>query len=131
MSARIMGVQTTILRGAKRGVMSPKKGNKQYFKGTGANTPGFITRKGRFRVDPYKVVRFIVPDLNDFNLKPYVSHKCPKQNSSPMDGESLLEALKEQPMASAKVWQGKIPQGNMTGQSDEDSGFFSRLLGKR
>ena len=48
--------------------------------GHGAKSVGFTTRKGGYKVVPDKVTRFVVPELNDFALKPYVSRKVQKES---------------------------------------------------
>eukprot|EP00729_Bicosta_minor_P006076 gene6076-1466_t len=80
----------TVLRGARRGVMSAKNGNKEYYRGRGCNKTGFLTRKGRFVVDPFRVVSFVVPDLSQCQLKPYVSYKGAKVESSVLTSDQLL-----------------------------------------
>ena len=39
---------------------------------------GYVTTKGKFRVDIDKVPFYNVPDLTGFYLKPYVPHTTPK-----------------------------------------------------
>ena len=34
--------------------------------GRRCNPTGFLTRKGRFKLDPYRLVQFVVPDTTDF-----------------------------------------------------------------
>lgn len=46
-------------------------------KGYGAVGLGTHTKHGFFHINPQMVPKFIVPDLSNFNLKPYVSRKTP------------------------------------------------------
>eukprot|EP00112_Aurelia_sp_Birch-Aquarium-sp1_P013708 Seg2921.5 transcript_id=Seg2921.5/GoldUCD/mRNA.D3Y31 product="39S ribosomal protein L41-B mitochondrial" pseudo=true protein_id=Seg2921.5/GoldUCD/D3Y31 len=85
---------TRILLGATRGVMTGKRGNKNFYKGRGVRNPGFLTRHGNFRVVPKKVPEFIVPDLTGFELKPYVSWKTQKAQTETMTPERLVEQVK-------------------------------------
>lgn len=38
-------------------------------KGRGANSTGFLSRKGQFHVDPYKRVHFVVPNLEGCEVR--------------------------------------------------------------
>jgi len=50
-----------------------------WVKGKGVWSIGHVDPKGRFQVDSKKLYTFDVPDLSNFELKPYVSHlKSPK-----------------------------------------------------
>lgn len=57
--------------------------------GHGANSVGFTTRKGGFKVIPDRVTRFVVPDLTDFALKPFVSRKAKKISTPPVTAETF------------------------------------------
>ncbi|KLO18826.1 hypothetical protein SCHPADRAFT_993273 [Schizopora paradoxa] len=98
---------------ASRRPLNPKRGNKDYYKGTrqaflpgglrtGAPGEYYGSTKARYRLLDEKVRVFIAPpveDINNSRMKPYVA--C----GTHMTGE-MLEA---QPF-------GKIPQGGLTGQ---------------
>eukprot|EP00055_Hartaetosiga_balthica_P004314 m.11127 g.11127 ORF g.11127 m.11127 type:complete len:89 (-) comp3779_c3_seq1:199-465(-) len=73
----MLGVAGFVLRGARRGAMTAKRANKNFYKGRGAKSTGFISRKGTFIPDPYKRVHFVVPNLEGCEMKPYVSYKAP------------------------------------------------------
>jgi len=63
--------------------MSPKRGNKDFYKGKGGTSQGRITSKGRFIQIPTKMKFILAPlqkDLSSFPLKPYVSKKTPVQS---------------------------------------------------
>ena len=59
-------------------VLSPKRGNKHYYKGKGAASTGRHTRKGGYELLEHKLPNFAVPDLAGFELKPYVSYSVPR-----------------------------------------------------
>ncbi|KAJ3097754.1 hypothetical protein HDU97_004569 [Phlyctochytrium planicorne] len=52
--------------------MIAKFGNKNVYKGTGSGSMGKWTSKGKFIIEQHKVRQFMVPDLNGFELTPYV-----------------------------------------------------------
>jgi len=72
------GVIASILARGRFGNIGPKKGNRLYFKGTGANTGGFLSSKGKFIKLLSKQKFLVVPDLKDFPLKAYVAKDTPK-----------------------------------------------------
>mmetsp|Transcript_133555 Transcript_133555/g.188720 ORF Transcript_133555/g.188720 Transcript_133555/m.188720 type:complete len:134 (+) Transcript_133555:106-507(+) len=88
----MLGIHSTIIRGARRLVMNSKMGNKNYYKGRRCNPTGFLTRKGRFVVDPYRLVQYVVPDLTNFKLKPYVTVATnkPSEYAKPVTPQELL-----------------------------------------
>eukprot|EP00052_Salpingoeca_macrocollata_P032177 m.5016 g.5016 ORF g.5016 m.5016 type:complete len:97 (-) comp3325_c0_seq1:19-309(-) len=92
----MLRVVTGLLRGARRGVMSPKQGNKHYYKGKGGRSVGFHTRRGGFIVDSFKRPNFVVPDLQGFELKPYVSRRAPASDAAPLSGHDVLAALQKE-----------------------------------
>lgn len=111
-----------ILQGARRQVMSSKRGNKNYYKGRGCNPTGFHTRKGGYRIDPYRVVHFVVPELGpDEPLKPYVSYKAAKVLSSVTTPEDVLGLM---PDAGEQVVGTDAPAAEKTSPSSFFSGIF-------
>ncbi|XP_073104150.1 uncharacterized protein [Elaeis guineensis] len=58
-------------------ILSSKRGPRDYYKGKNCKPTGFHTRKGGYVVMDEKLPRYVVPDLTDFKLKPYVS-QCPR-----------------------------------------------------
>jgi len=83
--------RTLLLRGAFRIPMDSKRGNRMFYKGRGARSTGFRTRKGGFIVDPYKQVRYIVPNLSDCTLQPYVSYQTPRVTAYIPSADDLLK----------------------------------------
>ncbi|CAL9107548.1 uncharacterized protein LOC135633236 [Musa acuminata AAA Group] len=58
-------------------ILSSKRGPRDYYKGKNCKPTGFHTRKGGYVVMDEKLPLYVVPDLTDFKLKPYVS-QCPR-----------------------------------------------------
>ncbi|CAN6348556.1 unnamed protein product, partial [Urochloa humidicola] len=54
-------------------ILSSKRAPRDYYKGKNCKPTGFHTRKGGYVIVDEKLPRFVVPDLTDFKLKPYVS----------------------------------------------------------
>eukprot|EP00908_Phaeocystis_cordata_P026148 Transcript_8617.p2 GENE.Transcript_8617~~Transcript_8617.p2 ORF type:complete len:125 (-),score=32.15 Transcript_8617:252-626(-) len=54
------------------GNFSPKRGNKNFYKGKGGNKYGKSDKHGNFQLRPQGKPDWSIPDLADFKLKPYV-----------------------------------------------------------
>ncbi|NXW35388.1 RM41A protein, partial [Phaetusa simplex] len=90
-----MGLLTELARGLVRGAdrMSPftsKRGPRSYNKGRGAKRPGVLTSNKKFIRIEEMVPQFIVPDLEGFKLKPYVSYRAPPGSEPPMTAKQLF-----------------------------------------
>jgi len=59
--------------------LSPKHAKKGYKKGNRCRSTGRVTSKGKFIVDPNKLVEVVAPDLTGFALKPYVAASVAKE----------------------------------------------------
>ncbi|KAL4298158.1 hypothetical protein GQ457_12G016540 [Hibiscus cannabinus] len=59
-------------------ILSSKRAPRDYYKGKNCKSTGFHTRKGGYVVMQEKLPNYVVPDLTDFKLKPYVS-QCPTE----------------------------------------------------
>ncbi|XP_077247433.1 uncharacterized protein LOC143887207 isoform X1 [Tasmannia lanceolata] len=59
-------------------ILSSKRAPRNYYKGKNCKPTGFHTRKGGYVVMDEKLPRYVVPDLSDFKLKPYVA-QCPRE----------------------------------------------------
>ncbi|XP_009774909.1 uncharacterized protein LOC107792763 [Nicotiana tabacum] len=57
-------------------ILTSKRVPRGYYKGKNCKPTGFHTRKGGYVVMQEKLPNYVVPDLTDFKLKPYVS-QCP------------------------------------------------------
>jgi len=54
--------------------------------------PGIYDRKGHFHFVPEMVPEFVVPDLTDCKLKPYVSYKVSEITQSEMTASDLFDS---------------------------------------
>ncbi|KAK9110984.1 hypothetical protein Scep_018503 [Stephania cephalantha] len=79
-----MGLIQVIARSMRRkrtsslNILSSKRAPRDYYKGKNCKPTGFHTRKGGYVVQDEKLPNYVVPDLTDFKLKPYVS-QCPRE----------------------------------------------------
>ena len=71
--------------------LSPKRANRRFYKGKGGTSEGRHTRKGRYVMDPDKMLTLEVPDLSGFELKPYVSRFTPKVQTAPPTTQAQIE----------------------------------------
>lgn len=90
-----MGLLTELVRGLVRGAdrMSPftsKRGPRSYNKGRGAKKLGVLTSSKKFILIKEMVPEFVVPDLEGFKLKPYVSYRAPEGSEPPMTAKQLF-----------------------------------------
>ncbi|NXF29454.1 RM41 protein, partial [Nyctibius bracteatus] len=90
-----MGLLTELARGLVRGAdrMSPftsKRGPRSYNKGRGAKKLGVLTSNKKFILIKEMVPQFVVPDLEGFKLKPYVSYRAPEGSEPPMTAKLLF-----------------------------------------
>ncbi|PVU85788.1 hypothetical protein BB560_006900 [Smittium megazygosporum] len=67
-------------RGARHGVLTSKQG-RNFYKGTRTGSTGHHTRHGTYVIEWDKVRTFVVPDLTNFKLKPYVSYSVPETST--------------------------------------------------
>eukprot|EP00960_Hanusia_phi_P034899 751347-Hanusia_phi.AAC.8 len=58
--------------------MSSKRAPRNFYKGKGAKSTGFLTKHGNFHKQLHKIEELVVPDLSDCDLRPYVSYRTPK-----------------------------------------------------
>jgi len=56
-------------------VLNSKRGPRNFYKGKGVKSTGKSNSKGGFQIMPERLPMFVVPDLTDVKLKPYVSPK--------------------------------------------------------
>ncbi|KAK3816655.1 MAG: mitochondrial ribosomal protein L27-domain-containing protein [Benniella sp.] len=73
----MLGITRCIMRGASRQPLSSKRGRNHY-KGTGSGPMGRHTKRGGYMIEWERVRSFVVPDLTDFKLLPYVSRSTQK-----------------------------------------------------
>ena len=48
--------------------MTGKRANKNYYKGTGANSEGHHTRKGGYITDKRKMLNLMIPNMEGFEV---------------------------------------------------------------
>ena len=53
----------------RRGTLTTKRGNAQYYKGFGARSEGTKTNKGAFVLRPERLMRIIAPDMTGFQVR--------------------------------------------------------------
>nr|XP_043636852.1 39S ribosomal protein L41-B, mitochondrial-like [Erigeron canadensis] len=63
-------------------ILTSKTGPRDYYKGKNCKPIGFHTRKGGYVVQQEKLPNYVVPDLTDFKLKPYVSQYAINANTT-------------------------------------------------
>ncbi|KAJ9067803.1 60S ribosomal protein L27, mitochondrial [Entomophthora muscae] len=73
----MFNITKLIPRGAFREPMIRKRGH-NYYKGTRVGSTGSHTKHGQYIIDQSKVRKYVVPDLEGFELTPYVSHRTPR-----------------------------------------------------
>ncbi|XP_013865931.1 large ribosomal subunit protein mL41 [Austrofundulus limnaeus] len=93
-----MGVLSTILRGLVRGAdrMSPftsKRGSKSHNKGRGARPAGRKLPSGKYATVREMIPEFVVPNLEGFKLKPYVSYRSPRGTEPPFTAQILFDEV--------------------------------------
>jgi len=71
-------------RRSQRGWHISKRGPRSFGKGRGARSLGEVDSTGHFRYLPRKLPVIVVPDLTDFELKPYVAYGTPKLENVPV-----------------------------------------------
>ncbi|ONK69826.1 uncharacterized protein A4U43_C05F27140 [Asparagus officinalis] len=74
-------------------ILSSKRAPRDYYKGKNCKSTGFHTRKGGYVLQDEKLPRYIVPDLTDFKLKPYVS-QCARDATATSTSTESADAKK-------------------------------------
>ncbi|KAF2089312.1 hypothetical protein K490DRAFT_13138, partial [Saccharata proteae CBS 121410] len=70
---------TPVLQKAlRRLALTTKQTGKGFYKGTRTGSMGWHTTRGGYQIDYRKVRTYIVPDLTDFELTPFVTKKVEK-----------------------------------------------------
>lgn len=90
-----MGVLSTLMRGLVRGAdrmseFTSKRGSRTHNKGRGARPTGLKLSSGKFLSINAMIPEFVVPDLEGFKLKPYVSYRAPRGTVPPLTAQSLF-----------------------------------------
>lgn len=90
-----MGVLSTLMRGLVRGAdrmaeFTSKRGSRTHNKGRGARPTGLKLSSGKFLPIQAMIPQFVVPNLEGFKLKPYVSYRSPRGTLPPVTAQSLF-----------------------------------------
>ncbi|XP_009761304.1 uncharacterized protein LOC107768882 [Nicotiana tabacum] len=62
-------------------ILTAKTGPRNFYKGKNCKPTGFHTRKGGYVLVQGKLPNYVVPNLRDFQLKPYVS-QCARETQT-------------------------------------------------
>ncbi|XP_053180828.1 39S ribosomal protein L41, mitochondrial [Scomber japonicus] len=90
-----MGVLSTLMRGLMRGAdrmseFTSKRGSRTHNKGRGSRPTGLKLSSNKYLTVKAMIPEFVVPDLEEFKLRPYVSYRTPKGTEPPLTAESLF-----------------------------------------
>ncbi|XP_059192533.1 large ribosomal subunit protein mL41 [Centropristis striata] len=93
-----MGVLSTLFRGLVRGAdrmseFTSKRGSRTHNKGRGARPTGLRLSSGKFISIRAMIPEIVVPNLEGFKLKPYVSYRCPRGTEPPLTAESVFAEI--------------------------------------
>ncbi|KAM4615698.1 large ribosomal subunit protein mL41 isoform 1-T2 [Polymixia lowei] len=113
-----MGVLSALARGLVRGAdrmaeFTSKRGSRTHNKGRTARPTGLKLASKKFVPIQAMIPQFVVPNLEGFKLKPYVSYRAPAGTEPPLTAESLFAEV-------------VAPQIN----KDFDEGTFNKELEK-
>ncbi|XP_072096631.1 large ribosomal subunit protein mL41 [Mobula birostris] len=90
-----MGLLSNLARGLVRGAdrtaeLTSKRGPRSFYRSRGTKPTGFITSSKKFVKIRQMVPELMVPNLEGFNLKPYVSYKAPTGTEQPLTAKKLF-----------------------------------------
>lgn len=93
-----MGVLSTLMRGLVRGAdrmseFTSKRGSRTHNKGRGARPAGRNLPSSKFLAIRSMIPEFVVPPLEGFKLRPYVSYRAPKGTEPPLTAQSLFDEV--------------------------------------
>ncbi|XP_030062075.1 large ribosomal subunit protein mL41 isoform X2 [Microcaecilia unicolor] len=125
-----MGLLTNIARGLLRGAdrtavpTTKRRGPRAAPKWKGPNLTGFHTPSAKFIKVKEMVPEFVVPDLNGFHLKPYVSYRAPDGTEEPQSAEKIFMEVV------APLMEKDIKEGSFNLHNLEKYGFEPTQEGK-
>ncbi|XP_030647230.1 large ribosomal subunit protein mL41 [Chanos chanos] len=124
-----MGVLSALTRGLVRGAdrmaeFTSKRGPRTFYKPRGARSTGIITSSRKFVPVKEMIPEFVVPSLEGFKLKPYVSYRCPDAAEPPLTAESLFSQVV------APQIEKDIEEGTFNKEDLEKYGFEKTQEGK-
>ncbi|MCJ8747018.1 hypothetical protein PDJAM_G00148470 [Pangasius djambal] len=90
-----MGLLSALTRGLVRGAdrtaeFTSKRGPRTFYKSRGAMPAGVLTSSRKFFPVREMIPEFVVPNLQGFKLKAYVSYRSPPGSEQPMTAENLF-----------------------------------------
>lgn len=90
-----MGLLSALTRGLVRGAdrtaeFTSKRGPRTFYKSRGAMPAGVLTSSRKFIRVQEMIPEFVVPNLEGFKLKAYVSYRSPPGTEQPLTAESLF-----------------------------------------
>ncbi|XP_041958028.1 39S ribosomal protein L41, mitochondrial [Alosa alosa] len=90
-----MGLLSTLTRGLIRGAdrmsaFTSKRGPRSNYKGRGARPAGRLTCSGKFVSVKEMIPEFVVPSLEGFKLRPYVSYRAPEGTEPVLTPKTLF-----------------------------------------
>ncbi|XP_028664613.1 39S ribosomal protein L41, mitochondrial [Erpetoichthys calabaricus] len=93
-----MGLLSELARGVFRGAdrvaeFTTKRGHRTFFRNRGARRTGVLLSSGKFITYREMVPEFVVPSLQGFRLKPYVSYCASKGTEAPMTAKRLFDEV--------------------------------------
>ncbi|CAN9512784.1 unnamed protein product [Ophioblennius macclurei] len=93
-----MGVLSRLIRGLVRGAdrmseFTSKRGSKTHYKGRGSRPTGLRLSSRKFISIRAMIPEFVVPPLEGFKLKPYVSYRCTAGTEPPLTAQSLFDEV--------------------------------------
>lgn len=101
-----------------------KRGSRTHYKSRGAQPTGRLTSSRKFIQVQAMIPQFVVPDLEGFKLKPYVSYRTPAGTELPVTPESLFAE------AVAPQIQQDFEEGTFRKDQLEKYGFEPKQEGK-
>ncbi|XP_047446833.1 39S ribosomal protein L41, mitochondrial isoform X2 [Mugil cephalus] len=124
-----MGVLSTLMRGLVRGAdrmseFTSKRGSNTHYKGRGSRPAGLNLSSGKFIAIRAMIPEFVVPSLEGFKLKPYVSYRSPRGTEPPVTVQSLFDEAVA-PQIKADFEEGKFSKDQL-----EKYGFEPTQEGK-
>lgn len=90
-----MGILSRLVQGLRRGAdrmseFTSKRGSRTHNKGRGARPTGLALSSRKFVAVRAMIPELVVPHLDGFKLKPYVSYKCQRGSAPAVTAQSLF-----------------------------------------
>lgn len=90
-----MGILSRLAQGLRRGAdrmseFTSKRGSRTHNKGRGARPAGLTLSSRKFVAVRAMIPELVVPHLDGFRLKPYVSYRCQRGSAPALTAQSLF-----------------------------------------